>query len=227
MRIRPKTMAVAGALTLLSLGAAACGDDGDAGTSAATTAAPMTTMATTPTTMAPGAMASGAMGTGLTMTNFGPGCAAVPASGAGSFTGMAKDPAATAASNNPALTTLVAAVKQAGLVDTLNGPGPYTIFAPTNDAFAKLDKATLDGVMADPKGALTKILTYHVVAGKKLDAAQLADAKSVTTVQGGTLAIAKAGDTITVNGQSAVVCGNVQTANAVVQIIDTVLMPKS
>ncbi|HEY5156072.1 MAG TPA: fasciclin domain-containing protein, partial [Acidimicrobiales bacterium] len=83
-------------------------------------------------------------------------------------------PAATAASNNPALSTLVAAVKAAGLVDTLNGTGPFTVFAPTNDAFAKIDKA---------------------------------------------------GDTITVNGQTAVVCGNVQTANATVQIIDTVLMP--
>ena len=84
---------------------------------------------------------------------------------------------------------------------------------------------TLDSVMGDPKGALTKILTYHVVAGKKLNAQQLADAKMVTTVEGGTVSIAKAGDTITVNGQSAVVCGNVQTANATVQIIDTVLMP--
>ena len=87
-----------------------------------------------------------------------------------------RGPAATAASNNPALSTLVAAVKAAGLVDTLNGPGPFTIFAPTNDAFAKIDKATLDQLLADPKGALTKILTYHVIAGQKLNAQQLADA---------------------------------------------------
>jgi uncharacterized surface protein with fasciclin (FAS1) repeats len=220
-------LAMAGALTLMALGAAACGDDGGTTTGSSSAGMTPTTAMSGSSSGAMSGSSSGAMTTGLTAMNFGPGCAAVPASGAGSFSGMAKDPAATAASNNPALTTLVAAVTQAGLVDTLNGPGPYTIFAPTNDAFAKLDKATLDSVMKDPKGALTKILTYHVVAGKKLDASQLADAKTVTTVEGGTLAIAKSGDTITVNGQSAVVCGNVQTATAVVQIIDTVLLPKS
>ena len=163
----------------------------------------------------------------LTTDNFGPGCASVPKDGAGSFAGMAQAPAATAASANPALSTLVAAVKAAGLVDTLNGPGPFTIFAPSNDAFAKIDKATLDQLLADPKGALTKILTYHVIAGQKLNAQQLADAGTEKTVNGGSVTIAKAGDTITVNGKSAVVCGNVQTANATVQIIDTVLMPPS
>ena len=115
----------------------------------------------------------------------------------------------------------------AKLGDTLNGPGPFTIFAPTNDAFAKLPKATLDGVLADPTGALTKILTYHVIAGKSLDAQALADAGTEKTVNGADVTIAKSGDTITINGQSAVVCGNVKTANGTVQIIDTVLMPPS
>ena len=124
-------------------------------------------------------------------------------------------------------TTLVAAVKAAGLVDTLNGPGPFTIFAPSNDAFAKIDPATLKTLLADPKGALTKILTYHVVAGQKMTAADLVKAGTVKTVNGASSTIAQKGDTITVNGQSAVVCGNVQTANATVQIIDTVLMPPS
>ena len=140
---------------------------------------------------------------------------------------MAKDPAATAASNNPALSTLVSTVKAAGLVDTLNGAGPFTIFAPSNDAFAKIDKATVDKLLADPKGDLTKILTYHVVAGKKMNAEDLATAGKVKTVNGGELTIAKTGETITVNGTSAVVCGNVQTANGTVFIIDTVLMPKA
>ncbi|MCZ4088355.1 fasciclin domain-containing protein, partial [Streptomyces antarcticus] len=80
---------------------------------------------------------------------FGPACAGVPADGAGSFDGMAKDPVATAASNNPALSTLVTAVKQAGLVDTLNNAKDITVFAPTNDAFAKIPKADLDKVLAD------------------------------------------------------------------------------
>jgi uncharacterized surface protein with fasciclin (FAS1) repeats len=155
--------------------------------------------------------------------NFGPGCAAVPTSGSGSFSGMAKDPAATAASNNPALSTLVSTVKAAGLVDTLNGPGPYTIFAPSNDAFAKIDKATIDKLLADPSGDLTKILTYHVVPGK-LDAAALVKAGTEKTVQGGSVKITTDGDTIKVN-DAKVVCGNVETANATVYILDSVLMP--
>jgi len=163
----------------------------------------------------------------LQKENFGPGCAAVPTSGAGSFAGMAADPAATAASNNPVLSTLVSAVKAAGLVDTLNGPGPFTIFAPTNDAFGKIDPATLDAVLADPAGQLTSILTYHVVSGQRLDAATLADQGSVATVNGGSVTIERSGDTIRLNGQANVVCGNVKVANAVVHIIDTVLMPMS
>jgi uncharacterized surface protein with fasciclin (FAS1) repeats len=180
---------------------------------------------------AAGAMASGATSTtmaGNTMASgktFGSACSSVPATGAGSFAGMAQAPAATAASNNPVLSTLVSAVQAAGLVDTLNGPGPFTIFAPANDAFTKIPAATLSGVMGDPSGALTKILTYHVVAGQKMDAAMLAQAGTVTTVEGGTLTIAKSGDTLTVNGSANVICGNVQTANATVFIIDSVLMP--
>lgn len=97
---------------------------------------------------------------------FGPACASVPQDGAGSFDGMAQDPVATAASNNQALSTLVTAVKKAGLVDTLNNAQNITVFAPTNDAFAKIPKADLDKVLAD-KEMLTNILTYHVV-GEKL-----------------------------------------------------------
>jgi uncharacterized surface protein with fasciclin (FAS1) repeats len=136
---------------------------------------------------------------------------------------MAQDPAATAASNNPVLSTLVSAVKAANLVDTLNGPGPFTIFAPANDAFAKIDKATLDSVMADPSGKLTKILTYHVVPGKH-DADALVEAGTEKTVEGAEVKITRSGDTIKVNDAS-VICGNVQTANATVFIIDGVLMP--
>jgi uncharacterized surface protein with fasciclin (FAS1) repeats len=161
------------------------------------------------------------------MAPFGPACSSVPADGAGSFSGMAQDPAATAASNNPVLSTLVSAVSAAGLVDTLNGPGPFTIFAPANDAFAKIDQATLDSLLADPTGDLTKILTYHVVAGQKLDADQLVEAGTVTTVEGDDVAVTKVGDTLKVNDSASVVCGNVQTANATVFIIDGVLMRTS
>jgi uncharacterized surface protein with fasciclin (FAS1) repeats len=147
----------------------------------------------------------------------------VPTTGAGSFAGMASDPVATAASNNPALSTLVTAVKAAGLVDTLNSAQGITVFAPANSAFAAMDQATLKKALADPKGLLTTVLTYHVVSGK-LTPAMLAGTH--TTLQGGTVTVTGSGTDFTVNGSAKVVCGNVQTANAVVYIIDGVLMPK-
>ncbi|MFD8643464.1 fasciclin domain-containing protein [Streptomyces zaomyceticus] len=154
---------------------------------------------------------------------FGPGCASVPKEGAGSFDGMAKDPVATAASNNPELSTLVTAVKQAGLVDTLNNAENITVFAPTNAAFAKIPKADLDKVLAD-KAMLTDILTYHVV-GQKLTPQQLENG-SFETLQKSRLTTQGSGESFTVNDSAKVVCGNVPTANATVYIIDTVLMPK-
>ncbi|MFD7426540.1 fasciclin domain-containing protein [Streptomyces sp. NPDC059814] len=153
---------------------------------------------------------------------FGPGCASVPKSGSGSFDGMAKDPVATAASNNPALSTLVTAVKKAGLVDTLNNAQNITVFAPTNDAFAKIPKADLDKLLAN-KAELTKVLTYHVV-GKKLTPKQL-EKGSFETLEKGKLTTSGSGMEYTVNDSSKVVCGNVQTANATVYIVDSVLMP--
>ncbi|MEU0163508.1 fasciclin domain-containing protein [Streptomyces sp. NPDC006261] len=155
---------------------------------------------------------------------FGPACAGVPKDGAGSFDGMAQDPVATAASNNPALSTLVTAVKKAGLVDTLNNAQNITVFAPTNDAFAKIPKADLDKVLAD-KEMLTSILTYHVV-GEKLSPMQL-ESGTFDTLQKSTLATKGSGENYTVNDTSKVVCGNVPTANATVYIVDTVLMPKA
>lgn len=154
---------------------------------------------------------------------FGPACASVPKTGPGSFDGMGQAPVATAASNNPELSTLVTAVKKAGLVDTLNTAENITVFAPTNDAFAKIPKADLDAVLAD-KAMLTKILTYHVV-GEKLGKEQLASG-TYDTLQKSTLTTAGSGDAYKVNDAASVVCGDVPTANATVHIIDTVLMPK-
>ncbi|MEU6346406.1 fasciclin domain-containing protein [Streptomyces sp. NPDC046977] len=154
---------------------------------------------------------------------FGAACSAVPKDGAGSFDGMAQDPVATAASNNPVLSTLVAAVKKAGLVDTLNNAQNITVFAPTNDAFAKIPKADLDKVLND-KATLTKVLTYHVV-GQRLTPAQLANG-SFETLEKGKLTTAGSGEDYTVNDSSHVVCGNVSTSNATVYIVDTVLMPQ-
>ncbi|MEV6551348.1 fasciclin domain-containing protein [Streptomyces sp. NPDC051597] len=154
---------------------------------------------------------------------FGPACDSVPKEGAGSFDGMAKDPVATAASHNPALSTLVTAVKKAGLVDTLNSAPNLTVFAPTNDAFAKIPKADLDKVLND-KATLTKILTYHVV-GQKLTPQQLENG-SFDTLEKGKVTTSGSGTAYKVNDAANVVCGNVPTANATVYIIDTVLMPK-
>ena len=158
----------------------------------------------------------------------GTGCAAyadaVP-DGAGSVAGMAQDPVATAASNNPILTTLTAAVSgglnpDVNLVDTLNGD-EFTVFAPVDDAFAKIDPATIETLKTDGT-LLTSILTYHVVPGQILPA----DIDGThTTVNGADLEVTGSGDNIMVNGQSAVICGGVQTANATVYLIDTVLMP--
>ena len=117
--------------------------------------------------------------------------------------------------------TLVAAVQAAGLVDTLKGPGPFTVFAPTDEAFAKIPKATLDGLLKD-KAALTKILTYHVVAGKVM--AKDVKAGNVKTVQGSDITLATAGG-VTVNGAK-VVAADVAADNGVIHAIDTVIMPK-
>lgn len=157
----------------------------------------------------------------------GPGCAdyaaAVP-SGAGSVEGMSADPVAVAASNNPLLTTLTAAVSgqlnpNVDLVDTLNG-GEFTVFAPVDDAFAKIDPATIETLKTDTD-LLTKILTYHVVPGQltpdQIDGAQ-------ATVEGQEVTVSGSGDAIKVNDAN-VICGGVQTANATVYLIDSVLMP--
>ncbi|MCX5197095.1 fasciclin domain-containing protein [Streptomyces sp. NBC_00249] len=211
LRFRRTAVTVAAA-AVLPFALAACSDSGEY--SAADSAAPAA--AATPGGADP--VPATAMG-----QPFGPACAGVPKEGAGSFDGMAKDPVATAASNNPALSTLVTAVKKAGLVDTLNNAKDITVFAPTNAAFAKIPKADLDKVLAD-KATLTKILTYHVV-GQKLTPEQLANG-SYATLEKGQVTTAGSGESYKVNGTSAVVCGNVPTANATVYIVDTVLMPK-
>jgi uncharacterized surface protein with fasciclin (FAS1) repeats len=153
---------------------------------------------------------------------FGAACSAVPAGGAGSFDGMAQDPVATAASNNPVLSTLVTAVTAAKLGDTLNGAEDITVFAPIDDAFAAMDKKTLSTVMADPKGLLTQVLTYHVVQGR-LSPADLAGTHD--TLEGSALEVTGSGESFMVNGSANVVCGNVRTANATVYLIDGVLSP--
>jgi uncharacterized surface protein with fasciclin (FAS1) repeats len=123
--------------------------------------------------------------------------------------------------NAGSFSTLVAAIKAAGLVDTLKGKGPFTVFAPTDDAFAKLPAGTVDGLLKDiPK--LKKILTYHVVSGKVM-AADVTKLKSATTVEGSDVKI-DASKGVKVN-DSMVTTPDVAADNGVIHIIDTVLMP--
>lgn len=222
-----RTFAANRTIAGLAIGAALIVGACSSGTGSSPTTAPsMAPQSMAPASMAPESMAPESMAPSGGMTGdapFGSACASVPTSGAGSFEGMAKDPVATAASNNPALSTLVTAVKAAGLVDTLNSADGITVFAPTDSAFAALPKETLDAALKDPKGLLTTVLTYHVVAGR-LSPDELAGTH--TTLQGGTIEVTGSGQDFTVNGTAKVVCGNVQTANATVYIIDGVLLPK-
>ncbi|BBY61682.1 immunogenic protein MPT70 [Mycolicibacterium sarraceniae] len=183
--------------------------------------------ATTLTAAAIMTISTGVAGADITSDLVGPGCAGyamqVP-TGPGSVTGMAQDPVAVAASNNPMLTTLTAAVSgklnpNVNLVDTLDG-GQFTVFAPTDAAFAKLPASTVEALKSD-SASLTKILTYHVVPGQ-LSPADVVGAHP--TVQGAPVTVTGTGNDLKVDGAS-VVCGGVRTANATVYMIDTVLMP--
>jgi uncharacterized surface protein with fasciclin (FAS1) repeats len=157
----------------------------------------------------------------------GPGCADYAAqnpSGPASVTGMAQDPVAVAASNNPLLTTLTSAVSgklnpNVNLVETLNS-SEYTVFAPTDAAFAKIDPATIEKLKTD-SDLLSSILTYHVVPGQAIPAEVVGTHK---TVQGDDVTVTGSGNNLKVN-DAGVVCGGVRTANAQVYLIDTVLMP--
>jgi fasciclin domain-containing protein len=188
--LTPRITIAAALLGTLAL--AACGSSDTSSNSAPATPAPATS--------GPAPAAAG--------DPFGPACAGMPASGPGSLAVIANEPVATAASQNPELSTLVTAVTKAGLVDTLNNAPAITLFAPTNEAFAKIPADTLAKVLAD-KQALTSILTYHVVQQRQ--GPTDLDSGTLTTLQGGAIRTAKSGDTYTAN-DARVVCGNVQTA---------------
>ncbi|TQM65105.1 fasciclin domain-containing protein [Humibacillus xanthopallidus] len=219
--MKTRTTFVALAIAL-PLSLAACGSSSDTTTTPAAGSTPAATSSDSMTSSMPSDTMTSSESMGAASAVFGEGCAAVPKDGKGSFTGMATDPVATAASNNPLLSTLVTAVKEAGLVDTLNSAPEITVFAPTNDAFAKIPAADLKKVLAD-KPTLTKILTNHVVAGK-LSPDQLAGDHK--TLAGTTITVKGSGENFTVGTMDAkVICGNVPTANATVYIVDSVLMP--
>jgi uncharacterized surface protein with fasciclin (FAS1) repeats len=208
----PLVIGAAVALSGCSMGS---GNDAAASTPAAEQPSASQPEASTPAAMDPAA------------DLVGPGCAGyaekVP-DGAGSIQGMSQDPVAVAASNNPLLTTLVSAVSgklnpKVNLVDTLNG-SEFTVFAPVDDAFAKIPSSTIDSLKTDD-ATLTKILTYHVVPGQIPPSSIDGTHK---TVEGQDVTVTGSGDAMMVN-DAKVICGGVHTANATVYLIDSVLMP--
>ena len=219
MTISRRMASIAAAAAVSGLVLAGCADDEGSTEAEGTTTSPMTSEMTTEETSA---MAEPA---GMLV---GPGCADYAEAnpdGPGSVDGMAMEPVATAASNNPLLTTLTAAVSggvnpEVDLVDTLNN-GEYTVFAPVDDAFAQVDDATMEALQTDPE-LLTSILTYHVVEGQitpdEIEGMQ-------TTLNGADVEVMGSGDELTVNGAN-VICGGVQTANATVYLIDEVMVPE-
>jgi len=130
------------------------------------------------------------------------------------------------AAGNKDFSTLVTAVKQAGLAEALSGKGPFTVFAPTNEAFAKIPKEKLDAILADKKLLIT-ILTYHVVPGKVMaaDVAKLKDGTKVKTLQGGSITVGLKGG-VTVD-KAKVIKTDIVGSNGVIHVIDTVIVPSS
>ncbi|WP_426309642.1 fasciclin domain-containing protein [Cellulosimicrobium sp. E-16] len=231
MNVRTRTSyAVAGIATLAVLGLSACSSDTGTGSDSTTGSQAEDTMTDDSTSDGmtdDSTEGSDDMAADPAANLVGPGCAAyaeqVP-DGAGSITGMSTDPVGVAASNNPLLTTLTAAVSgelnpDVNLVDTLNGD-EFTVFAPVDDAFAKIDAATLESLKTD-SDTLTKILTYHVVPGQLTPDQVVGEHE---TVEGGTVEVTGSGDELMVN-DAAVVCGGVMTQNATVYLVDSVLMP--
>ena len=212
-----RTTGAAAAVLALSLSLAACGDDADEPTTGDDT----TSESSPPADDMTDDMGDESEAAGAGAETFGDGCAAIPTSGKGSFDGMVTDPVATAASNNPLLSTLVTAVGAVpGLGDTLNGAEALTVFAPTNDAFAKIPEAELNALLADPE-ALGAVLSHHVV-GAELDPASVVGTQDTLNMD----TVTVEGDTegMTVEGAN-VLCGNIPTANATVYVIDTVMLP--
>jgi uncharacterized surface protein with fasciclin (FAS1) repeats len=218
-----KAFAAAGLTAVAVLGTSACSSDTASQSASSSSASSNSSSAVASASSAPAMTAAADPAADL----VGSGCAGyaqkVP-EGPGSVTGMAQDPVATAASNNPILTTLTAAVSGklnpgVNLVDTLNG-GQFTVIAPTDDAFAKIDAATLAKLKTDAP-LLSSILTYHVIPGQ-LSPAQVVGTHK--TVEGDDVTVTGAGEALKFN-ESGLVCGGVHTANATVYMVDTVMMP--
>jgi uncharacterized surface protein with fasciclin (FAS1) repeats len=218
--VHRSTLTAATIAAMAVLGLSACSNDSSTSASSSSEATTSAEATSSAPAMSPAAADPAA-------NLIGTGCAAyakqVP-EGPGSVAGMAQDPVTVAASNNPMLKTLTQALSgklnpNVNLIDTLNG-GEFTVFAPTDDAFAKIDPATIEKLKTD-SDLLTSILTYHVVPGQASPAKVVGTHK---TVQGADVTVTGEGNALKVN-DAGLVCGGVSTANAQVYMIDTVLMP--
>lgn len=207
---------LATAVTSLALALTACSSDSPSAGSASSSAAPRGSGSAAGTTSA----AAG--------TPFGPGCAAVPASGPGSFPDMAAAPVASAAGGNPALTSFVRALTTANLMEPLNTTPELTVLAPADPAFAAVPADQLQALMGD-SARLTAVLLHHVIQGR-LTPDRLAGTHTTLnndelTIEGSGTSFTIAGEGTVVGTPASVVCGNVRTANATVYVIDQVLKP--
>ncbi len=205
---RTGILAAAATAAILALTAAGCGSSGTSAPAAQGSGATHHPMAEHSHAMAESA-------------RFGPDCGMVPATGMGSFHGMSMDPVVTAAMHNPLLTSFAADIKTAGLTGDLNSMHAFTVFAPANSAFSKLPAAEMS--MMHSTSELAKILKYHVVTGR-VTPAELASGMTFKTLEGGSLKGSKMGSVYEVNSAD-VICGNIQTANATIYVINKVLTP--
>ena len=226
MKVRtPKLFAIAGLLAVTSLLTAACGEDDDDASASGSPASEEAEETTTTTADDSDDAAANEVDPAEICETDELVAAVESGPDEGTLEGMTDDPVGTAASSNPVLTTLVTAVTEAGLVDTLNSAEELTVFAPTDCAFAALDEATLNAALADPTGLLTQVLGFHVVAGDRLSAEDLAGVTELQTFTGATLPVAMDGEDVRVGDQATVVVPDIQTANATVHLIDTVMLP--
>jgi uncharacterized surface protein with fasciclin (FAS1) repeats len=205
---RPGTIAAGLVTGALALTAAACGSATSSSTPTAPAASPSHHAMPSHHPMAESA-------------RFGSDCGMIPGTGMGSFHGMSMDPVLTAASHNPLLTTFAHDAKAAGLTGQLNSMHAITVFAPANSAFAALPASAMS--MMHSQAELSKVLEYHVVSGH-VTAAELASGMTLKTLEGDTLRASKMGAVYEVNNAD-IICGNIQTENATVYVINKVLMP--
>jgi uncharacterized surface protein with fasciclin (FAS1) repeats len=205
----------------IAVTAAACASATSSSSTSSPAAAASATSSSAASATSAGATASPSESMNEAAATIGNDCGMIPASGMGSMHGMSMDPVVVAASHNPLTTTLAAEIKKADLTSALDSAKGITVFAPDNQAFAKL--SAHDMSMMSGMAELAKILKYHVVSGT-VTPAELAHGMTLTSLEGSPLETAKMGSVYEVNN-AAVTCGNLHTANATVYIINTVLMP--